>query len=166
MAGMISQLLEILNEQADRYEELQGLSLEKKDAVIANDIEALQKITYLENVLVSQHQKLEKKRLAVMKDIAIVLNKKEAELTLAVLIDAMQGQAEHAALKEAGARIRRILHELADINAHNTSLIQNALEYTDYSLNVLRSAAGGDRAFYNARGEQLTSTTGYFDAKH
>lgn len=165
MAGLINELLDILHEQAQRCEELLGLSQEKRGVIIANDVESLQKITHLENLIVSQNQKLERKRTAVLKDIATVLNKKENELTLSVLAELMQGQEEQSAIVEVGERLRRTLHELSDVNAHNASLIQNALDYIDYSLNVIRSSASNS-AFFTAKGEQITDGTPFFDAKH
>lgn len=166
MAGMIHQLLELLNEQAARYEELLGLSREKRDAVVANDLESLQKITHLENLLASQTQKLERKRLAVTKDIALVLNKREHDLSLNVLIEAMDGQPEQEALAETGRRIRTTLAELSDINENNAALIQNALDYVEYSLNIIRSSVSQSPAYYTAKGDELGNSAGIFDARH
>ena len=139
MAGLIDQLLELLNEQAARYEDMLGLSLEKKDVIIANDIEALQKITGLENILVSQHQKLDKKRTQVMEDIAIVLNQDKNTLTVSEIIELLDGQNEQEPLREVRDRIKKTLEELSEANKQNSSLIGNAMDYIDYSLNVIRS---------------------------
>lgn len=90
MAGMTGQLVEILTEQTERYEELLGLANEKRDVIIANDIEGLQKINHLENLVVSQNQKLEKKRIALVADMALVLDQKEEDLTLTKIIELMK----------------------------------------------------------------------------
>jgi len=42
MAGMVDQLIEVLEEQATRYDELLGLSKEKRDTIIVNDVEPAQ----------------------------------------------------------------------------------------------------------------------------
>ena len=166
MAGMINQLIDLLNEQAERYQELLGLSIEKKSAIISNDVDALQKITHLENLVVSQTQKLEKKRLAVMKDIAAVVNKQEEELTLSALIEMMQGQKEQEELSAAGSRIRETLGGLSEANAHNASLIKNALDYIEYSINIIRSSVSQAPPMYTNKGEQISDAPGVFDAKH
>jgi len=139
MAGLINTLIEILNEQASRYEDLLGLSLEKRDVIVANDIEGLQKITGLENILVSQNKKLEKRRIQAVADLAMVLNKKESELDLANLVDLLDGQTEQAELAAVRDRLRAALNELSYANAHNAELIGDALGYIDYSINVIRS---------------------------
>ena len=167
MAGMISQLIGLLNEQADRYEELLGLSREKKDIIIANDVDGLQKITHLENLVVSQNQKLEKKRIAVLQDIAAVVNRKEEELTLSALVAIMEGQEEKEGLVSVGERIRRVMESLSEANLYNASLIRNALDYIEYSMNVIRSSVSQIPAYYAGAGEGMTGEgPGIFDARH
>jgi len=140
MAGMIDQLIDILGEQATRCEELLGLAREKKDVIIQNDIENLQKITSLENMVISQNNRLERQRESLAKDIAEVLGKRGQVMDIAALIEAMAGQPQQEPLREAGNRIRGILADLKEANETNQMLIQNALDYIEYSLNVVRSA--------------------------
>jgi flagellar biosynthesis/type III secretory pathway chaperone len=166
MAGMVSQLLDILSEQTQRYEELLGLSTEKRDAIVKDDIEYLQKITNLENIVVSQTQKLERKRLEIMKDIADVMGKRNVELTLEALVGLLDGQEEQKKLKEAGKRLRNILDELAAVNDLNASLIQNALEYIEYSVNVMQSSINQNPTMYTVKGGKLKEDTSLFDAKN
>ncbi|MCL1988377.1 MAG: flagellar protein FlgN [Firmicutes bacterium] len=143
MAGIMENLVSILTEQTARYEELLGLSKEKRDVIIANDIENLQKINHLENILISQNQKLEKKRQAVVADMAIVLNEKEKNLTLPKLIELMHDQPnERTALETARERIKTVMEELREMNHLNGQLIQNALEYVEFESNLLKSATG------------------------
>jgi flagellar biosynthesis/type III secretory pathway chaperone len=165
MAGMIDQLLDIMNEQAQRYEELLGLSQEKKDAIVKNDVEHLQKITHFENLLVSQNQKLERKRMDLMKDIADVMGKKADELTLSALIELMDGQEVRGKLTEAGNKIRDTLTALSDANDLNASLIQNALDYLEYSVNVIQTSVNQGPATFSVKGGQLKEDNGLFDSR-
>ncbi|MCL2015843.1 MAG: flagellar protein FlgN [Defluviitaleaceae bacterium] len=149
MAGIIESLLDTLGEQTNRYEELLGLSKEKRDVIIANDIENLQKINHLENILISQNQKLEKKRQAIVADMAIVLNQKEKDLTLPKLIELMQDQPnERTALESARNRIKSIMDELREMNQLNGQLIQNALEFVEFESNLLKSASGNAPVYF------------------
>ena len=165
MASLIHQLLEILNEQATRYEELLGLSEEKRDVVISNDVESLQKITHLENLIVSQNQKLERKRVAVTEDMATVLDQKADELTLSALIELLKDQEEQADLTAARDRIKKTLDALSEINTQNELLIKNALDYTEYSLNVIRSSISQAPAYYSSTGEVFIDEPGIIDTK-
>jgi len=167
MAGMMDQLVEILTEQTTRYQELLGLSKEKRDVIIENDVEQLQKINHLENMVISQNQKLEKKRLELVADMAIVLNQKETELTLPRMIELMEGQAEQKPLMEAHEKIKTVLEELREINQQNGQLVQNALDYIEFSTNLMRSSSGQQPATYlPGTDDMLYDQESYFDTKN
>ena len=167
MAGMMDQLVEILDEQTKRYEELLGLSLEKRDVIINNDVETLQKINHLENLVISQNQKLEKKRQALVADMALVLGQKENELTLTLMIELMEGKAEQSSLMEARDRIKSVLDELHEVNQQNGQLVQNALEYIEFSTNLMRSSTGQQPATYFPGSDDIyLDETGYIDTKN
>ena len=165
MAGMADQLVEILTEQTERYKELLGLSLEKRDVIIKNDVEELQKINSLENIVVSQNQKLEKKRIELVKDMAMALNQKEEDLTLNLLIDLMEGRDEQKPLTEARDNIKAVVLELKEVNEQNGQLVQNALDYIEYSTNVIRSSMGRQPATYGSE-DVFPDESGYIDTKY
>ena len=167
MAGMMYQLAEILKEQTTRYEELLGLSTEKRDVIIANDVETLQKINHLENLIISQNQKLEKKRQLLVADMALVLNQNESELTLSRLIELMDGKEEEKLLVQARDSIKEVLDKLKEINEQNGLLVQNALDYIEYSTNVLRTSMGQQPASYHAgMDDSYMGDFGYIDTKN
>lgn len=148
MAGMIDQLIEVLTEQHIRCEELYGLALEKKDVIVKNDVEELQKITNLENMVISQNNRLERQRITLTEDISEVLGKRGQLNELSALVDAMEGQPQQEPLREIGIKLRDILNKLKDANEFNKVLIVNALDYVDYSLNVIRTSAQAEGPEY------------------
>lgn len=168
MAGMMDQLVEILSEQTERYGELLGLALEKRDVIIHNDIEALQKINHLENMVISQNQKLEKKRMELVADMALVLGEKEADLTMPKLIELMEdNKEEQKALIEVRDRIKEVLGELKEINNQNGELVQNALDYIEFSTNLIRSSMGQQPATYIPGADDVyLDEAGYIDTKN
>jgi flagellar biosynthesis/type III secretory pathway chaperone len=166
MAGMINNLLEVLGQQAQTYEELYGLSQEKKDALVKDNIEEILKITDLENILLSQHSRIEKKRVQLMKDIGSVLGVKDDSLDIPALIDLMEGQDEQDELKQVRLRIRTALDKLAAANALNASLIENALDYIEYSLNVIRSSAMQEVQTYTVQGGMLKEEGSLLDMRN
>ena len=167
MAGMVDQLIEILGEQTERYEELLGLSLEKRDVIIKNELEELQKINHLENIVINQNQKLEKKRLELIKDMAIALNQKESDLTLNLLIELMENKDEQKPLMEVRDRIKSVVGELKVINEQNGQLVQNALDYIEYSTNLIRSSMGQQPATYTPGSDDVyLDESGYIDTKY
>ena len=165
MAGMINQLIDVMSEQTERYTELLGLAKEKQDVIIQNDIETLQKLTNLENMVISQNNRLEKKRMALVNDISEVLGHGGSEIDLATLLSLLDGQEEQAKLKDVGERIRSVLNELKEVNDVNNSLIQNSLDYIEYSLNVIRSSITPNQPGFPAASTKSQENFGTFDAK-
>jgi len=165
MAGLIGQLIEVLNGQVENYDALLVLSERKKSAVISNDAESLQKITADENFIVGRLQRLEKNRAATMKDIGVVLNVPGDGLTLTQLCGLIQNQAEHEPLSNLVAGIKTKLDELKSINAQNKALIENSLEYINYSVNVIHSSIEQDKRFYDTSGQEIGPAGSFFDAR-
>ena len=139
MAGMISNLIQILNEQTERHTELLGLSVEEKDAIVQNDIETLGKLVNLKNIVISQNNRLEKKRISLVADIAEVLALPDKDIDIKTLADMLQGKPEQSELIEAGRKLRAVVIELKEVNDLNKELLENALGFVEYSLNALRS---------------------------
>ncbi|MCL1843313.1 MAG: flagellar protein FlgN [Defluviitaleaceae bacterium] len=152
MAGMIDQLMEVLSEQTERHTELVGLSLEEKDAIIQNDTDALQKLVNLKNMVITQSNRLEKQRLALVKDIAEVTGNANDDLTLADVIDILKDQPEEQKkLREAGNRLKEAVGQLKEVNDVNKDLLETSIEFVEYSLNALRSTISPEPAEYPVR---------------
>jgi len=140
MAGMINQLVEVMKEQAERYNELWGLSLEEKEVLVSNDIESLTKITNLKKIVITQNNRLETKRISLAKDIAEVMGYGEGEIELTKLIELMGEQPEAVELTEVAKQLREVMEKLRVANDENKLLLENSLEFVEYSINVIRSS--------------------------
>jgi len=139
MAGMITRLIDVMNQQVDRHTELYGLSVEEKDAIVQNDIETLQKLVNLKNMVISQNNRLEKERMSLVNDIAEVLAVENKDLSLGELIEILDGKPEQEPLREVGTRLREVVFQLKEVNDINKSLLESSIEFVEYSLNALRS---------------------------
>ena len=140
MAGLINELLTVLNEQAENYENLLALSREKHQVLIENDVKSLQKITNVENIIVGNNQRLEKRRVKIVADISTVLGKREADMTLTQLALLIERQDEHPALVEVTRRLRASVEELKEVNESNKALLAFSLDYIDFTMNLVRGA--------------------------
>jgi len=164
MSGMINQLVDIMNEQAERYNELLGLTLEEKDVLVQNDAESLQKITNLKNIVITQNNRLERKRLSLTKDIAEVMGYGNTDLDLTQLIELMIDQPEAEELEAVGVKLRDIIGKLKEAGEVNRLLLESALEYADYTLNMIRSSIEPELAEFPAKYGGIDSAPGSFDA--
>ncbi|MDR1687565.1 MAG: flagellar protein FlgN [Clostridiales bacterium] len=165
MAGLMEQLLDVLSNQAEIYDVLIDLSEKKKAVIIENSAEGLQKITSEENSYIGKVQKLDKVRVATMKEIGIVLNIKDKDYTLTHLCELVKNQPDYERLSNLIGETRSKLEQLRQINDQNKNLIENSLDYIEYSVNVLRSSLEPEKRFYDSSGSEIGQSTGFFDAK-
>jgi flagellar biosynthesis/type III secretory pathway chaperone len=164
-SGLVGGLIENIKNQEFLYRELTELSEEKKNAVVKNDVAGLKNVTSKETLLTGKAQKLERLRFELMQDIALVLNKKPEVMTVSYLTELLGDKPEAGELKEAAKSLIETLDKLSEINDLNKVLLQNALEYVDFSINVIRSTAGNQPSFSSPYGN-ISSGNGLFDVRH
>ena len=78
MASLIEELVDVLEKEADFYQQLILMSNEKTQVIVRNDVMALQKLTEKEQLIIEQVSALERKRVEIMDNIKIVINRKSA----------------------------------------------------------------------------------------
>ncbi|MCL2352603.1 MAG: flagellar protein FlgN [Firmicutes bacterium] len=164
MRAGIDGLIGILEEQAACCAGLLELSREKRGRIIENDIDALRRITRLENGLVGGSAAAGRAAAAALRDLAADFSKEPENFTAGELAGLLGGRPEKTPLTAAINAIRETAGELNALNAQNRLLIESSLEYIDFSMNLLREALCGE-PFYTAAGEELPATGGFLDAK-
>ena len=163
MAGLISNLIETLKGQVGLYQQISALSAQKKEHIIKNDIENLRKVVAEENMIVSKVIRGDKERERTMKDICMVLNKKEEDMTLSYLVTLMEGQPEHGELADIVEKTKVAVNELNEINEANKILIESALEFVDFNINLLHSTFSEVPASYGGNYEEVGEQTSFLD---
>jgi len=165
LAGLINELIVNLNDMNNLYEQLIESGKEKRKVIIKNNIEELQKINADENILVRKTLKLDKKREELFSDIAFVLNKPSENITLTKLIEYIDTQAEAEDVKKARERASCLLAELKEINENNRILIEEALNQTEFSMNVLRGTLSKKPYYCDTHGNEIPTGDRFFDVK-
>ena len=153
MAGLVESLTSTLTEQNSLYKEIILLLSEKKEYIIKNDIEALRGIIDKENSVTAKALRAEKKRAEIMKNISIVLNKNQDILTFDFLINSLENKPGQKELKEIVSEIRETSEKMKEINDSVRSLVENALEYIDYSINVIHTSSDFNSQYPDSDGE-------------
>ncbi len=134
------ELVSAINAECDNLSDLVGLSEEKTDALIKNDVKELAKLTELEQILTSRHQRLSRATVGVLNDIAMVLNLDADGLTLKAVAEAVKSTPDAPALFEAVEKIAEIADRLKALNEKNTLLLQHSVDFVEFSMNVIRTA--------------------------
>ena len=169
MASVIQELSSILEEELEIYEKLIPIVTEKTKVIIKNNLETLQKITEQEQMVVDKVTALEKRRAEVIVNIAIVMNKKPDELTLAEIIQMLENQPEEQKhLSEVHSNLKRTVQRLMNINSQNKSLMEQSLEMIEFNMNLIQSTRitqGNNYTRGAVTSQSAALHPGMFDAK-
>lgn len=169
MASLMEELISTLSQEKDIYLTLLPIAEEKTKAIVANDLEALQKVTEKEKEMVDRVTALERKRSEVINNMGIVLGRKPQELTLTELICVAEKQPrDKEVLTELKDVLGTAVRKLEDINERNKVLIQHSLEMIEFNMNLIQSTRmvqGNNYTKSAAETEIGASQTGMFDAK-
>lgn len=171
MASLIENLISILEQESAEYEQLLGLSMKKTQVIISGDLEALQRITDEEQVVVSKINHLENKRTEVTNDIANVMNKDVKTLKLVNIIQMLESRPEESRkLAQVYDRLKQAVGNMQRVNEQNKELIAHSLELVNFDMNLLQAMkTAPETANYNKGAYTAGSVIGVevsgFDAK-
>lgn len=169
MASLMEELLEVLGEEEKEYQTLIALADVKSQAIIKADIEKLGEVTTQEQDAASALLNLSNKRARVLDDMATVLGKDPAKMTINKMIGYLENQPEEQ--KKLSERRDRLLEagtQMQRLNRQNETLLKQALEMVEFDLTLLKSmrqapeTANYNKNAYNT-GDLLGSSG--FDAK-
>ena len=171
MASLMETLIEVLEKENLEYKNLLELSIKKTPAIVSEDLQALNKITDEEQIIVSRINHLDNQRNEAVNDIANVLNKDVTKLKIVDLIKMLEARPqEQAKLAAVFDDLRENVRAVKRINEQNRELIENALELVQFNMNVLQSmnkapeTANYNRGAYNT-GDMIGMNNKAFDAK-
>ncbi len=170
MASLIEELINVLEEECVTYEELNQVSLEKTQAIISNNLSTLETVNIKEQEVVDRIAILDTKRDNQLKEISTVLNQKGDKLTITRVIELMSRQPEFQnPLMKLHKRLKESVLQVKSTNEHNRDMLENVLEMTEISINLLQNinqapeTANYDKGVYS--GDTLGATASRFDTK-
>ena len=171
MASLVETLVDILDQECNKYEQLLGLSSQKTTIIIKGDLEALAKITDEEQYIIGDIQGLEKQRITAMKDIANVLNKDVDSLKLTDLIRILDKRpVDQKNLAVQRDRLVGVAENVRRVNGQNQQLLESSIEMVQFEMNIIQASKQAPQTANYSRaadttGECLGYTSGGFDAK-
>lgn len=168
MASLIEDLITTLEVEKNCYENLLSIGEEKTETIIKGDITNLNVLTNREQEIAGIVIKADKKREEIIDDIALVTNKNADELTISNLADLLVKQEEeHTRLNDLKDEIKDIVGKLQSINDRNKILLQESLDYIDFTMNAIQSNSPITNSNYESQGYIYDTQDGrrFFDAK-
>lgn len=168
MAGIIYELIDILNYQKECFDGLYTLAQYKEQAIIQKDLELITEIVKKEEEFIGRVNNLDKKREGLLKDIAIVIRISPKDIRLSDIIDKI-GKDNEAAQKLSLLRQELIdkTEKLKKQNEINSMLINQSLEFVNFTINALEGLRGNVQAGgYGKPGENISvESRSFFDKK-
>lgn len=168
MAGIIYDLVNILKEQKECYEGLVTLATYKTEGVANKTLELITQVVEKEEEFIGRLNILEKRRETTLKDIALVTGMDYSQMTVTKIIDKMGMELEVSKeLIEVKKDILDAIKRLEEQNKLNKLLIDQSLEFVNFSVNALQSAQTGvSNANYGRPGQDMSlETQSFFDKK-
>lgn len=158
LVTMLSRILSI-------YQALLTLSGQKNQVLIAAQSHELEKVVKQEEILIKEIGKLEALRGRIVSDIVSAYGKPPSQLPL----EQLQEIAPPGVVKKLAAyhhELRDIMAAMAPLNQQNTELIQQALGFINYNINILsRTVAGPTYASKGQNEQQAAPQRKLFDAR-
>ncbi|WP_144428548.1 flagellar protein FlgN [Defluviitalea phaphyphila] len=167
MAGLVYDLMDILEDELLLYNKLLEISKRKTDIIVAGDVNALHELTKEEQEVVAKNLKLEKQREEIIGDIALVLNEKKETLTITRLIERLGDlEEDKKRLKEIQSKIKDVLAKLKQSNEQNKVLLEQSMEMISYTINAIQSTRSFSTNDYSNGGKiQNQSGQNFFDTR-
>lgn len=161
----IAKILHVLEKEKTIYEELLTLSQEKKNVIIAGKIQELDNFLKVEGNIILEISKLEDEREIAAEALAKQLGCSREELTISYVCDTVKDE-RCSKLREVANSIGETLSRLKEINDQNGKLIEQSLEYINFSMNLMADSIAGQKAVYEGKVEESKeNNVRLFDAK-
>ncbi len=171
MASLMENLIDILGNESQEYENLLKLSEAKSPVIVKGDLSELSRITDEEQEVVGRIGRYDKQRQETFRDIANVINRDVKTLMLSDLVDMLgQRPEEQQKLARVHDRLRAVVYAVKRANEQNRILLANAMEMVEFEMNMLKTMKTGpetanyDKGAYSA-GMQMGIPPSGFDAK-
>ncbi|GBG07190.1 hypothetical protein PAT3040_01738 [Paenibacillus agaridevorans] len=161
MTGMI----EILQKQLNLYERLLVCEEEKKPLILANEVVKLNVLTQKEKLLTAQVDELETNRLLMTARHFKELGFRNRSGILSDLIKSVNHPEEKRQLMEMHESLTRVLTRLKQINEENQMLIQQSLDFVNFSISLMVEDPNEDVTYQHPMSTNYGNKRNWYDSR-
>jgi len=144
------ELLAVLSKMLSIYQAFLALSQQKHQVLVAAKSHELETVTKQEEILIVEIGKLEDRREKIVSEMISQYGIKDGEVSLAELKKIAKPEVVEQ-LEKISEEFGTIKAELVSLNHLNTELIQQALRFVNYNINLLSQSVVGPT--YAAKGQ-------------
>ena len=162
----VNAVIDILDKEYGYYKDMLELSKSKKKIIVEGKVAELDKIVKLEQNMIFNIGQLEKKREEEVAKLSNALNLNSSQITISELSKVLQPELKKE-LENMQKNLQDIFSELKAVNDVNGQLIEQSLEYIDYSINLFSGTGMETGSLYEDIGKNKSkqSKKNIFDTK-
>lgn len=162
----VNAVIGILGSEYDYYRDMLELSKSKKRMIVEGKVSELDKIVKLEQNMIYNIGQLEKNREEAVAKLCRDLGLDSGRINISELMQVLRPEHKKH-LEDMQGRLHGILSELKSVNDINGQLLQQSLEYIDYSINLMAGTGMETGSLYEDIGKNKGKQTdkNIFDTK-
>jgi len=165
MRHILIDLCELLREQKQVLERMLELSREEREIIINSEPDKLEPIIRLELKELSKLGAIEKKRVALHKNIAVEMNIQGESITVSKIAKNAKPN-ESEIIRALQVELMKLIDEHTAVNNENRELIKAHIEYSETMLDLMVGSEDPLNNMYGEDGSAMPDkkkTTGFFD---
>ncbi|MEJ6950163.1 flagellar protein FlgN [Natronospora cellulosivora (SeqCode)] len=153
-------LLEVLKEEEKLYSKLLELANEKKEAIVANDIDNLSKLLQDDNEIISLLNQLDQERFELIKSICENKGVEKQDPSFKELIKLIPEPWQEP-LSASRNKLLALIDELHEQNEQNKFLINEAIKLNNASVNMFLKAVEPENTTYNNKQKSVDNKSAH-----
>jgi len=160
----VNELINILTREVEIYQEVLKISKDKTELIVEGKINELDNMTKMEQAFVIDIGKLETLREKVVKGLSDDIGLNPSDITISEIINHLDKE-QAQELEICKNNLLSIINEVKTVNDLNSKLIQNSIDYINFSINVLSSIPETNNNYSNTGDAKEGMQRNYFDVK-
>lgn len=148
----VNAVIDILKNEHSYYKDMLELSKSKKKIIVEGKVAELDKIVKLEQNMIFNIGQLERKREEEVAKLCDALELKVAQITISELSKLLQPELKKG-LEDIQNKLQEVFSELKAVNDINGQLIEQSIEYIDYSINLFSGSGMETGSLYEDIGK-------------
>lgn len=165
MKEKLDRLFNLLAKLLALYQGILELGKQKREVLIAGGkTQELEAITKQEEVLILQVSKVEKVRETVVQEITTANNAGGKQLTLSQIKQLASVDAS-GRFEQVTENLKTVVNEIASLNEINTRLLQQAINFINFNINMLAQHAADPTYAPQGQGDKPAQARTFFDQK-
>lgn len=147
----VKAVIDILIKEHGYYKDLIELAKSKKKIIVEGKVAELDKIVKLEQNMIFDIGQLERKREEEVSRLCSIMDIKNDQVTISDLAKVIPPELKDS-LVDIQDKLKKVFSELKSINDVNGQLIEQSLEYIDYSINLIADSGMDTGSLYEGIG--------------